>query len=251
MEQEDIAHWLDALRDGAYWQAAIFLLVVLVAAPILAVLLVFEAFDLGYELQLVPAPFLILSIAVNALTFILAIVLLNWMCEVARRHAARVLTDGGLLYAAIEHEPAEALRSLRRRTIPGTRLANPGASLSFRRRLADLIATYNTCAVAIRQRPLPPLLSGIRQTALGTLTVLSAAVLTTGIMWLNEVLPDATGTLGVYFLSLAIAPAIATLTVVMAERTGVAAALADVLGADATDAPALPTYRRCSVSGRC
>ncbi len=109
----------------------------------------------------------------------------HWALEQYRYFAAWTLLDSGLLYLALEHEPAEMLGALARRERsvrlgPGGLLANAagnsamaGGALSFRGRMDALLRSYPACCHALLYQAWPGLL---RWVDLGVI-LLSAACL--------------------------------------------------------------------------
>jgi len=158
--------------------------------------------------------------------------------EACRAYQCSVLLDGGLLYLALEHEPAEYLTALRQRGrfSPG----NPAAGLSFAARMTRLLAGYPRLAGAIGYQPYPA-----------------------GVRWLDLALTTLLGGLGlllVYYLSVNLWPMVLReehapgwlrlagaavvlcylghAAVVQARRTGLFLALADILLEDQADGEA-------------
>jgi len=82
----------------------------------------------------------------------------RWVREKCRAYAAGLLTDTGLLYLVLEHDPHEALRPLTQRE-SWTRLKlNPAAGLNFRGRMLVFLRTYPACVHALGFHPYPALL---------------------------------------------------------------------------------------------
>ena len=86
---------------------------------------------------------------------ILAIFALHHLGNYHRSYALSLLTDGGLLYLALEHEPAEAFRALRRRENSFRMATSPFSAKSFRHRMLVFMRTFAACAVGVGLQPYP------------------------------------------------------------------------------------------------
>jgi hypothetical protein len=85
----------------------------------------------------------------------LAIMLQRLVREKSRAYIANLLTDTGLLYLVLEHDPHEALRPLSRRETWTRLKLNPSAGLNFRGRMLAFLRTYPACANALGFHPYP------------------------------------------------------------------------------------------------
>lgn len=70
-------------------------------------------------------------------------------------HIRLTLLESGLLYLALEHEPAELLPALRKGRHWSRLAANPAGSLSFAARMDALLRNYPACAKALGYPPYP------------------------------------------------------------------------------------------------
>lgn len=75
--------------------------------------------------------------------------------EECRFFAHLQLLESGLLYLALEHEPAEMLTALRRRLNFAQYGGNPAAGQSFATRMQRLLACYPACARAVGYEAYP------------------------------------------------------------------------------------------------
>ncbi len=89
------------------------------------------------------------------------------------------LLESGLLYLALEHEPAEALRSLRQQAHWSRLAANPAGNVSFAQRMQAVLRTYPACASALGYQPYP---AWARYTAAALTTLASGLAL--GAIWM-------------------------------------------------------------------
>lgn len=80
---------------------------------------------------------------------------LHFAREEFRFYVKLTLLESGLLYLALEHEPAEVLRPLCRGTQPGRLAANPAGGVSFAKRMQALLRGYAACASAVGCQPYP------------------------------------------------------------------------------------------------
>jgi hypothetical protein len=160
--------------------------------------------------------------------------LLHYAREELRRYIQPTLLDSGLMYLALEHEPAELLRGLRQGTRLLTLAANPAGSISFASRMQALLRFYPACANAVGFHPFP---AWARYTALVLVTLLTGLMICVITMLYNimyqisELSIDpqlsllrlatyAMYTIAVYMLNL---------TFIQARRTAAMLALVDIL----------------------
>lgn len=80
---------------------------------------------------------------------------LHYAREECRFHAHLTLLESGLLYLALEHEPAEMLPALRRKRPLSQLAANPAGGLSFAARMQALLRAYPACTKALAYQPFP------------------------------------------------------------------------------------------------
>lgn len=150
-----------------------------------------------------------------------------------RAYVAELLCDSGLLYLALEHEPADQLRSLRRReTLSQFRATPRGAlALSFAARMLALLASYPACASALGFHPWPKLW---RYSERG-LVLLTVAML--GALWLKLMPAIQLALIGQFIYPPALRPLgaaslgliLACFTLAHARKLGLWLALVDVL----------------------
>lgn len=75
--------------------------------------------------------------------------------EEVRFHTELTLLESGMLYLALEHEPAEILPVLRRGKSWSQVAANPAGGLSFAARMQALLRAYPACARKLGYPPFP------------------------------------------------------------------------------------------------
>ena len=97
------------------------------------------------------------ALAAAAVWLVLALVLQRLAREGYRTYIGSLLTDTGLLYLALEHDPHETLKPLTRRETLARLHLNPAAGLSFRGRMLALLRTYAACAGALGFHAYPAL----------------------------------------------------------------------------------------------
>lgn len=85
----------------------------------------------------------------------LGLLLQRLVRERSRAYIANLLTDTGLLYLVLEHDPHEALRPLSRRETWTRLKLSPTAGLNFRGRMLAFLRTYPACANALGFHPYP------------------------------------------------------------------------------------------------
>jgi len=250
-----MAHWLARLRtraDMIGWSGpSIGVLSTLVGVGSIAIRFIPEPEDFGSVsllLNILAWVLIIAGIAAIAVG-VFSTTMYAPVTRAVRRHARRNLVDGGLLYAAIEHEPAEALKMLKWFERWSWRGGNPAGGLSFRGRIRNLLRSYYSSAAAIGKPALPPRFSPVSRAAL-VLTFAALALLfaQNGVQFLLASSSRHSPALGL-FISLRVYPSCMAIyagvsclyyTLVLAQSTGVTLAICDVLGADAPHEPAAP-----------
>jgi hypothetical protein len=80
---------------------------------------------------------------------------LHYAREDCRFHVQLTFLESGLLYLALEHEPAEMLPALRRGKPWSQQAANPAGGLSFAARMQALLRAYPACARRLGYQPYP------------------------------------------------------------------------------------------------
>lgn len=88
----------------------------------------------------------------------LGLLLQRLVRERSRAYIGNLLTETGLLYLVLEHDPHEALRPLSRRDTWTRLKLNPTAALNFRGRMLAFLRTYPACASALGFYPYPQVL---------------------------------------------------------------------------------------------
>lgn len=186
--------------------------------------------DWGAELYVSRAT-LWLALGAAAVWCAAALALMRWAREAQRQYIAQLLTESGLLYLALEHEPAELLAALKRRETLG-RLKPAGAlALSFSARMLALLQTYPACAAALGYQAWPRLQRYLERgaglaslaTVLWLLYLLAAPVMLALAGDFNY--PPALRPLG----ALAVLLILLSFTLAHARKTGLWLALVDVL----------------------
>jgi hypothetical protein len=162
---------------------------------------------------------------------LLGALLQRWIRDMCRGYVARLLTEAGLMYLVLEHDPHEALRPLARRENWARLKLNPAAGLDFRGRILAFLRTYPACAQALGFHPYPLALRWISR-ALDYLMIVVAGVFA-WLVYANVLNALAYGLVisrGVQLAAWAVlALLLARSTVGMARRTGLWLALTDVL----------------------
>jgi len=230
-----MAEWLAGLRRRAYSDSRLHLAETTASAIIIGTLLCLHGDSRG--LLAFGPPLLVLAVAIlaGATWLTVGTALQVKVRRAVRRHAARVLTDGGLLYLALEHQTAETLRPLPSWDMAAMRAANLKGGRSFRQRLQRLISSYSVSARSIAQPPLPPAVSRTayflmvtRLAVFGAFLVLLLVAIAAG----NSLSPLEEPMTFIWRLCVAAwwSVYLAGATMHQAQRTGVMLALADVLG---------------------
>ena len=105
--------------------------------------------DEVFRLSLPPAALITGALIGLALWFSLGVPLFSWAQRTIARHCADALTESGLLYLALEHEPGEELALLRRAENLKRLGLGKGGALSFRERITALLAKYAAACRAL------------------------------------------------------------------------------------------------------
>lgn len=107
--------------------------------------------------------------------------LMHFARSAHRDYVASLLGESGLLYLALEHEPAETLAALRRRESLSQLRGRTPLALSFSARMLALLASYPACASRLGFHPWPRLWRYLER-GLVLLTVVVLAALTLKLM---------------------------------------------------------------------
>lgn len=86
---------------------------------------------------------------------VVAALTLHFLGRYHQGYASSLLTDGGLLYLALEHEPAEAFRALRQGENRLRLSANVHSVKSFRQRMLVFLGKFAACAAGAGFQPYP------------------------------------------------------------------------------------------------
>jgi len=158
----------------------------------------------------------------------------HWGREKCRAYVANLLTETGLLYLVLEHDPHEALRPLSRRENWMRLKLNPAAGIDFRGRMLAFLRTYPACAQALGFHPFPLVLRWIGRT-LDYLMIAMVGVFA-WLVYANVLNALAYGLVispGVQLAAWAVlALLLARSTVGMARRCGLWLSLTDILQGD-------------------
>jgi len=160
-----------------------------------------------------------------------------------RDYVASLLAESGLLYLALEHEPAELLGPLRRREMLSQLRGRTPLALSFSARMLALLTSYPACASKLGFHPWPRLW---RLSERG-LVLLTVAVL--GALWLKLMPAVQLALIGQYEYPPALRPLgaaalaliLACFTLAHARKLGLWLALVEVLHGPVTRERALLT----------
>jgi len=230
-----MAEWLAALRSRAYSDGRLHLVETTAAAIILGTLLCLHGDSSGLPTFGPPLLVLVVAILAGAAWLAAGTSLQVRVRRAVRRHAARVLTEGGLLYLALEHQTSATLRPLPSWDMAAIRAANLRGGRSFRQRLQRLIGSYSVSARSIGQPPLPPAVSRTayflmvtRLAVFGAFLVLLLVAIAAG----SSLSPFEEPMTFISRLCVAAwwTVYLAGATMHQAQRTGVMLAIADVLG---------------------
>ncbi|MBN2081667.1 hypothetical protein JW859_05595 [bacterium] len=175
------------------------------------------------------------ALGTAALWLGLALAISHFAGTAYRDYIAGVMTDTGLLYLVLEHDPHEVLKPLTQRETWATLRLKPGQDgLSFRGRMLLMLKTYPACVASLGFHPYPQLLrwtARIMDYVLIALTATFACVIYRSVSDALAAIPPALPLLKVLAWSL-LALILVRATLGITRRTALWLALVDVFVGD-------------------